>query len=99
MVYVVGAAQSLHFKQLFKLLELMGYDWAGKCQHVDFGLVNQMSTRKGTAVFLEVRRIRASPARLTGRHARQDILNEAKSVMLEIMKEVWRRRAAWARVR
>jgi len=53
MIYVVGTAQSLHFKQLFKLLELMGYEWAGNCQHVDFGMVNNMSTRKGNVVFLD----------------------------------------------
>lgn len=53
MFYVVGAAQDYHFKQLFKILELMGYDWVERCQHINFGMVKGMSTRKGTAVFLE----------------------------------------------
>jgi len=53
MIYVVGAAQDLHFKQLFQVLKLMDYEWADRCEHVNFGLVNGMSTRKGTAVFLE----------------------------------------------
>jgi len=52
MIYVVGAQQNLHFQQLFKILEMMGYDWAKKCQHVNFGMVIGMSTRSGTAVFL-----------------------------------------------
>ena len=39
MVYVVGSEQKLHFKQVFKVLELMGYDWANHCVHVDFGLM------------------------------------------------------------
>jgi len=53
MFYVVSAQQSLHFQQLFKTLELMGYDWAKKCVHIPFGMVKGMSTRKGTAVFLD----------------------------------------------
>lgn len=39
--------------QFFKVLDLMGYEWAKTLQHVNFGMVLGMSTRKGTAVFLE----------------------------------------------
>jgi len=39
MVYVVASQQDLHLKQLFKVLELMGYDWAKRCSHVNFGMV------------------------------------------------------------
>jgi len=57
MIYVVGSEQKLHFKQVFKVLELMGYDWANHCVHVDFGLMKfkdgKMSTRKGKVVLLE----------------------------------------------
>ncbi|HHT9124171.1 MAG TPA: arginine--tRNA ligase, partial [Candidatus Wunengus sp. YC63] len=57
MVYVVGSEQKLHFKQVFKVLALMGYDWANHCVHVDFGLMKfkdgKMSTRKGKVVLLE----------------------------------------------
>ncbi len=53
MIYVVGDAQAHHFAQLFQVLKLMAYEWAGRCEHVGFGLVNGMSTRKGTAVFLD----------------------------------------------
>ncbi|OAQ91500.1 arginyl-tRNA synthetase [Purpureocillium lilacinum] len=54
MIYVVGAAQNLHLSQLFKLVELLGHEEvAKKCQHVNFGLVRGMSTRKGTAKFLD----------------------------------------------
>ncbi len=38
-LYVVDRGQSLHFKQLFAALGLLGFDWAGRCQHVPFGLV------------------------------------------------------------
>jgi len=56
-LYVVGAEQSLHFKQLFKALEKMGYEWARDLVHVAFGMVlfedKKMSTRKGRVIFLE----------------------------------------------
>ncbi|MDD7015554.1 MAG: arginine--tRNA ligase [Firmicutes bacterium] len=56
-IYVVASQQNLHFQQWFKVLELMGYDWAKDCVHVPFGLVSlesgTMSTRKGKVVFLE----------------------------------------------
>ena len=53
MIYVVAAPQCHHFKQLFKVLDLMGFEWAKKCKHVDFGLVKGMSTRRGDVKFLE----------------------------------------------
>ena len=58
-IYVVGNEQRLHFKQLFKVLELMGYpEYAKKCEHVPFGLVvdkdgEKIGSRKGNSVFLE----------------------------------------------
>ena len=53
MFYVVAIQQDHHFKQLFKILELAGKPWADKCHHISYGLVEGMSTRKGTVVFLE----------------------------------------------
>lgn len=54
MIYVVASAQDLHLKQLFKIIELMGYkELAAKVQHINFGLVLGMSTRKGTVKFLD----------------------------------------------
>ncbi len=56
-IYVVGSQQSLHFEQLFKVLELVGFEWAKDLIHVPFGMVSleegTMSTRKGRVVFLE----------------------------------------------
>lgn len=55
-IYVVASQQNLHFKQWFKIIELMGYDWAKDCVHVPFGMVSledgTMSTRQGKVVFL-----------------------------------------------
>lgn len=57
MVYVVGGEQKLHFNQVFKVLELAGFNWSKDCSHVDFGLYRfkdaKMSTRKGNFVTLE----------------------------------------------
>lgn len=54
MIYVVAAQQDLHLAQLFKVTELMGHkDLASRCQHINFGMVRGMSTRKGTVKFLD----------------------------------------------
>ncbi|NXU59704.1 SYRM protein, partial [Turnix velox] len=53
MIYVTDRTQSNHFQHLFQILKLMGYDWAERCQHVSFGLVQGMKTRRGEVVFLE----------------------------------------------
>ncbi len=56
-IYVVGSPQALHFKQVFKVLELAGHEWANDCVHVGFGLVKfadrKLSTRKGEVVLLD----------------------------------------------
>ena len=53
-IYVVDAAQSLHFKQVFKTLELMGYEQARNCQHIAYGQVvlpsGKMSSRAGNVI-------------------------------------------------
>ena len=54
MIYVVASQQDMHVAQLFKILELMGNsEVSEKCQHVNFGMVQGMSTRKGTVKFLD----------------------------------------------
>lgn len=56
-LYVVAYQQNLHFKQFFKVLELMGKEWAKDLVHVAYGMVSledgSMSTRKGRVVYLE----------------------------------------------
>lgn len=59
-IYVVASEQNLHFQQWFKIIELMGYDWAKDLVHVAFGMVSmrengeikKLSTRKGQVIFL-----------------------------------------------
>ncbi len=57
-LYVVGVDQSLHFKQVFEVLEKMDYPWAKDCHHIAFGMYRfkdqgKMSTRRGNVIFLE----------------------------------------------
>lgn len=74
-IYVVGNEQQLHFKQVFKVFELMGYEkYAKNCTHVPFGLVvdkngEKIGSRKGNSVFLA------------------DILNEAIDKVKDIINE------------
>ncbi|XP_073709151.1 probable arginine--tRNA ligase, mitochondrial [Garra rufa] len=53
MIYVTDKSQTVHFQQLFHILRAMGHQWADRCVHVAFGLVQGMSTRRGEVVFLE----------------------------------------------
>ncbi|KAJ6532922.1 arginyl-tRNA synthetase [Mycena vulgaris] len=53
MIYVVGDQQDLHCAQLFKILELMGAPFADRLEHVNFGKVKGMSSRKGDVKFLQ----------------------------------------------
>lgn len=57
-IYVVDVRQSLHFQQVWKTLEIAGYDWAKKCEHLAYELVNLpgnvvMASRDETVVRLE----------------------------------------------
>lgn len=72
-LYVVAYQQDLHFRQWFKVVELMGYDWAKNLKHVSFGMISYegqtLSTRKGHIVFLE------------------DLLKLAEEKALEVIEE------------
>ena len=54
MIWVVGDEQNLHFQMLFKILKMMGCDWADKLYHLSYGMVNlpsgRMKSREGTVV-------------------------------------------------
>lgn len=53
MIYVIGDQQDLHVAQFFKILSLMELPFADKLEHVNFGRVNGMSTRRGEVKFLD----------------------------------------------
>ena len=56
-IYVTSAAQSLHFAQWFKVVELMGYEWYDKLVHVPYGTVSingsKLATRTGNVILLK----------------------------------------------
>ncbi len=56
-LYVTGLEQSLHFKQIFTAIEVMGYDWYEELIHVPYGLVSlageKLSTRGGNIIYAE----------------------------------------------
>ncbi len=56
-IYVTSAGQSLHFAQWFKVMELMGYDYAKDLVHVPYGTVSidgaKLATRTGNVVLLK----------------------------------------------
>ncbi|MEK6222755.1 MAG: arginine--tRNA ligase, partial [Chloroflexota bacterium] len=57
-IYVVDVRQSLHFKQVFKTLELSGFKDIEKAYHLPYEIVNLpgnvvMKSREGTVVLLE----------------------------------------------
>lgn len=72
-VYVVGQDQTLHFRQVFGVLELMDPSWKNFCQHVSFGMYRfpegKMSTRAGRTVYFE------------------DVLNQAEESVTKIIEE------------
>ncbi len=72
-LYVTATEQILHFSQVFKVLELMGFEWAKDLVHIPYGYVSleegKLSTREGNVIFLE------------------DLLNEAIAKTRDIMNE------------
>ncbi len=72
-LYVVAYQQNLHFQQIFKVIEKMGYDWYADMVHIAHGMVSledgALSTRQGNVVFLE------------------DVLNMAVAKALKVIEE------------
>ncbi|MBR3680533.1 MAG: arginine--tRNA ligase [Clostridia bacterium] len=56
-IYVTSAAQTLHFAQWFKVVELMGYEWYDRLVHVPYGTVSingaKLATRTGNVILLK----------------------------------------------
>ena len=57
-IYVIDVRQSLYMKQIFKILDLMGNEWAKDCYHLAYEIVNlpgnvTIASREGTVVLLE----------------------------------------------
>lgn len=72
--YIVDVRQSLHFQQVFKTLEIAGYEWAARCQHIPYELVTLpgnviLASRDGAVVLLE------------------DLIREATARALQVVRE------------
>ena len=57
-LYVTGQEQKLHFAQVFKVVELLGNEWAkDQLVHIPYGLVSldgaKLSTRDGNVIYAE----------------------------------------------
>ncbi len=57
-IYVIDVRQSLYLQQVYKTLEIAGYEWASRCHHLAYEIVNlpgnvTMKSREGTIVLLE----------------------------------------------
>jgi arginyl-tRNA synthetase len=96
-VYVVDVRQSLHFTQIFKILEIAGYEQASKCVHVAYELVTLpgnvvMSSREGTVVLLEdllreaMTRAKAEARKKNPALTREQLARVAKAVGLGALK-------------
>lgn len=72
-LYVVANEQDYHFNVLFKILELLGFEWARGCVHLSYGMVElpegKMKSREGTVVDAD------------------DLLDELKSMAREAILE------------
>ncbi len=74
-LYIIGQEQTLHLRQLYKTIELLGYaDFARRCVHIPFGTIvksdgARFSMREGDVIFLD------------------ELLNEAESRARAIVEE------------
>lgn len=73
-IYVIDVRQSFYLQQIYKTLEIMGYEWARNCFHLAYEMVNlpgnvTMSSRDGTVVLLE------------------DLMNEAKTRAVAVVRD------------
>jgi arginyl-tRNA synthetase len=75
-VYTVGNEQEYHFKVLFLILSKLGYEWAKKCYHLSYGMVDlptgKMKSREGTVVDAD--------------DLMEEMVNEAEKQTLELGK-------------
>ena len=81
-IYVVGAEQTLHFKQVFATLKRMGYKQAEQCFHLPYALVmlpeGKMSSREGNVILFS--------------QLRKEIVESIQSSHLEEHRKEWSRK-------
>ena len=54
LIYITGIEQDFHFKNLFKILKMLGFEWTDKLRHLSYGMVNlpegKMKSREGKVI-------------------------------------------------
>jgi len=95
-IWVVANEQNLYFKQLFKIMELLGFKWAKNCEHLNYGLVHlpegRMKSREGKGIdaddlLVEVKSI--AEKEIGKRHSglgEKEINERAKAIALAAIK-------------
>ncbi len=88
-LYVVAYQQDMHFKQVFKVLELMGYQWArDEMEHVAFGMVSYegqtLSTRHGNTIYLDELLMRAQEKALAIIHEKSPELSDKQAAARQV---------------
>lgn len=87
-IYTVGNEQEYHFKVLFLILGKLGYEWAKKCYHLSYGMVDlpsgKMKSREGTVVDADdlMQEMADEAERQTRALGKIDELSEAESKQL-----------------
>ena len=91
-IYVVDFRQSLHFQQVFKILELWGFPQAAKCYHLSYGYVTlpdgAMSSRRGNVELFKkvydeaIKRVLAVESERSGNIPEGDRLQIAEQIGL-----------------
>lgn len=87
-IYTVGNEQEYHFKVLFLILGKLGYEWAKKCYHLSYGMVDlpsgKMKSREGTVVDADdlMQEMADEAERQTRELGKIDELSEAESKQL-----------------
>ena len=97
--YVVAYQQNLHFKQFFKVLEVMGFEKAKDLEHIAFGMVSladgAMSTREGRAIWLSevldkaVEKAKEITGNREGTKAKKDEIAEKVGVGAVVFSALW----------
>lgn len=95
-IVVVGSEQNLHFRQVFKTLEYMGFPQAKMCHHLSYGMVTvpdgKMSSRLGNSVtfnqlrFAMVEKLHEHLQKYAGEWPPEEITETAKRLCVGAVK-------------
>jgi arginyl-tRNA synthetase len=94
-IYVVGSEQNLHFRQLFKILQLLDHKYYDKCFHLSYGMVylpsGKMKSREGIVVDADdimQKMVNLAKREIQNRHQLQneELIERARAIGLAALK-------------